>query len=146
MSTIIDPGNMPSDVSINPETGHPNQRTTPEHKFVRAYAREGMVIIVGKVGDKEVESMISRKEAIHRATAVNDMIPHTPHSSDAREYSRIVEQLMKAVYKARDQDGGHYTSARVSMAMASTDPRKPLFADVSGKGAASPLIGDNGEQ
>jgi hypothetical protein len=129
-------------VAINPETGHPNHRTTPEHKFLRAYARDGMVVVVGKVGDQEVENEITRREAISRATAVNDMVPKTPYSDDAKEYSRIVEQLMKAIHKARDQDGGRYTSARVSMAMASTDPRSPLFANTSSKGSISPMIGD----
>jgi len=147
MSKIIDPSdmNIPSDVSINPETGNPNHRTTPIYKFKRCYARDGMVVVVGTVGKEDVERMITRREAIYRARAVNDMIPKANYSDEAAEYGRMVEEFMRAITKAKKQDGGKYKSTQVSMAMASTDPTKPLFADASGKtGPASPLIGEGG--
>jgi len=124
MATILDANG----VAVNPETGNPDHRTTPIHSFKRAYARGGMVVIVGMVGSEEVEREINRSEAITRAKAVNDMIPKLEYSSDKKLYHFMVESIMAAIIKAKEDDGGKYTSSSVSMhgTALSSDPRVPV--------------------
>ena len=104
-----------------------NERTLPEHKIKDIYARGGMVVVVGEVGGQEQVSEITRSNAIARAQAINMMIPNSKYASDARKLTKIVEMFMVAITKARENDKGKYTSMKVSAAMASMDPRSPLF-------------------
>jgi len=107
---------MSDDVSINPETGNPNFRTTPEHKVTKVYAHNGMVVVCAKVGDQDVESIIERREAIHRAQAISDMAKRAKYQSDHDEQMDIVEMFIEAIKKAKEQaDGQGYKSARVAM-------------------------------
>lgn len=129
-----------SNVAINPETGNPQSRTLPEHKIIHVYARNGMVVVVGKVGDKDVEYEITRGEAINRAKAINEMIPGTRWASDVQDLSEIVAKFIEAVKQAKSQDGGTYTSFAVGQALASSDPRDPLFNDTNAKANSMPSI------
>lgn len=107
-----------SEVAIDPKTGNPVVRTTPEHAIKRVYAHNGMVVVVGKAGDQEVENIIDRREAISRAQALSDMVKHLTYSSDTTELQRLVESFIEAIKKAKEQEGGQYRSTSVSMFVA----------------------------
>jgi hypothetical protein len=128
-----------SNIAINPETGNPQSRILPDHKVKEIYARNGMVVVVATVGDKDVATEITRPEAINRAKAINEMIPGMRYASDVQEHQRLVEMFMEAIIKAKGQDGGTYTSFAVKQAIASTDPRDPLFTDTK-PGASMPSL------
>lgn len=102
-------------VAIDPKTGNPVVRTTPDHKIKRVYANNGMVVVVGLVGDQEVENIITRAEAIYRAQAISDMIKNTKYSSDVSELQDLVESFIEAIQKAKEQEGTKYTGQSISM-------------------------------
>lgn len=114
-------------MNIDPRTGHPKHRVTPEHKVGDIYARDGMVVVVGAIGDQEVERTITREEAMFRTRAVDEMLGRTKHASERRKLQQIIDRFMKAVATAEAQDQGKYTPFEMKEALASIDPRKPLF-------------------
>lgn len=103
------------DVAIDPKTGNPVLRTTPEHKIKRVYAHNGMVVIVGTVGDQETESIVDRKEAIYRAQAISDMAKKSKYSSDVSELQELVSMFIEAIKKAAEQANKPYSAISVSM-------------------------------
>jgi hypothetical protein len=105
-------------VAINPNTGNPVIRTTPDHAIKRVFARNGEVVIVGEIGGQEVERIIERKEAIHRAQALSDMAKKARHDSDHKELISLVEGFIAAIKQAKEQAGGQYKSTSVSMFIA----------------------------
>ena len=42
-----------SDVAIDPKTGNPIVRTTPEHKLKNVYAKNGLVVVVPAEADPD---------------------------------------------------------------------------------------------
>lgn len=105
-------------VAINPNTGNPVIRTTPEHSIKRVYAHNGMVVIVGEVGGQETERIVDRKEAIHRAQALSEMAKRAQDSSDHSMLINLIETFIEAIKKAKEQEGGKYKSTNVSMFIA----------------------------
>lgn len=105
----------PGDVAIDPKTGNPVMRTTPEHKIKRVYAHNGMVVIVGEVGGFDVERIVDRKEAVYRAQALSDMAAKSKYSSDHDELMTIVDMFIEALKHAAEQAGKPYTGVSVSM-------------------------------
>jgi len=103
------------EVAIDPKTGNPVNRVTPEHRIKRVYAHNGMVVVVGEVGGQEVESIIDRKEAIYRAQAVSDMAKKSKYASDTDEFQEIVSMFIEAVKKAAEQANKPYKGISVSM-------------------------------
>jgi len=104
-----------NDVAIDPKTGNPIIRTTPEHKIKRIYAHNGMVVIVGDVGGSDVENIVDRREAIYRAQSISDMAKKAKYASDYEELMAIVEMFIEAIKLAKEQSGKPYTSVSVSM-------------------------------
>lgn len=102
-------------VAIDPRTGNPTSRTTPEHKIKRIYARTGAVVIVGEVGGQDVESVVTRQEAIYRAQALSDMSRNSKYSSDFDELQGIVQMFIEAIKTAAEQEGKKYKSLSVAM-------------------------------
>ena len=114
---------MENAVAIDPKTGNPVIRTTPEHHIKRVYAVNGMVVVVGDVGGTEVENVIDRKEAIYRAKAISDMAKKTKYSSDFDELMQIVEMFIAATRQAKEQAGSKYKSVFVSMSGMDSAPK-----------------------
>lgn len=106
-------------VAIDPKTGNPVHRTTPEHCIKKVYAHNGMVVIVGDVGGQDVENIIDRKEAIYRAQALSDMAKNQKYASDHQATLALVDQFVEAIRKAKEQSGSQYKSQAVSMFVAS---------------------------
>lgn len=104
------------DVAIDPKTGNPVVRTTPDHKIKRVYAHNGMVVVVGDVGGFDVENIVDRREAIYRAQALSDMASKSKYSSDHDELMTLVDMFIEAIKKAKEQeDGMSYKGVSVSM-------------------------------
>ena len=103
------------DVAIDPKTGNPTVRTTPEHKITRVRAVNGMVAITGIVGDVEVENIVDRKEAIYRAQAISSMAEKSKYSSDVNELQGLVQQFIEAIRQAAEQANKPYSGVAVSM-------------------------------
>ena len=103
------------DVAINPETGNPVMRTTPEHKLKRVYAKNDMVVIVGVVDGADVENVIERREAISRAQSLSEMAEVTKYPSDRLELQDLVEQFITAIRQAKEYTGTGYKSTSVAM-------------------------------
>lgn len=118
---------------------NPMSRKTPIHRVTNVHAEGGMVCIEGVVGDKASKKLVTRREAIARARALIDMMGRMTYPSDISETQRVVDMFVKAIEIAKKQDGGRYTSTRVSMAISSMDPSSPLF---SGNKQVAPAHGD----
>lgn len=103
------------DVAIDPKTGNPIMRTTPEHRIKQVYAHNGMVVIVARVGEQETERIVDIQEAIFRATAIRDMGRKLTYSSDIDENQKLVEMFIDAIQKAKEQQGSKYVGVGVSM-------------------------------
>ena len=121
----IDPRFRMGDESNDPVFSQ--SRTTPIHKVKDIRAEGGMVAIYGLVGDKETKTLVTRREAVLRARALNEMTARMTYTSDIRENQEMVEMFIKAIDQAKRNDGGKYTATSVSMAMSSMDPSSPLF-------------------
>jgi glucokinase len=106
---------MAIETAINPQTGNPVVRTTPEVKIKRVYAHNGMVVIVGDVGGTDVENIVDRKEAIYRAQALSDMAKKAKYSSDYDDLMSLVDMFVDAIQKAKEQEGSRYKAVSVSM-------------------------------
>ena len=104
-----------NNVSIDPNTQNPTERTTPEHKIKLVRAHGSMVAIIGIVGDKEVENIVDRVEAIQRAQALSDMVQHLKYASEVRDLQELIEQFIVAIKQARINAGSGYKSKSVSM-------------------------------
>lgn len=112
---------------------YPQSREKPEMKIKEIYARTGGVVVAGTEGDRPVQQTITRREAILRARAINEMIPGMTYSSDVKEAQRIVEMFVNAITKAKEQEGQMYKSVSVSMATASIN-KEGAFAPKKKKG------------
>jgi hypothetical protein len=104
-----------ANVAIDPKTNNPVIRTTPEHKIKNVYAKNGMVVIVGDVGGKDVERIVDRREAIARAQALNEMADKSKYSSDRDELQNLVCLFIEAIKQAAEQAGKPYKAISVSM-------------------------------
>ena len=105
----------------------PAYRTDPERKVTGISARLGMVCVEYSHGGISKEDTITRSEALNRAKAISDMVKIMKYSDERQDLQKMVEDFIEAIAKAKEQDGGKYTSTSVSMAGASTDPNDPLF-------------------
>lgn len=93
----------------------PEHRTIPIHAIKEIYAKEGSVVIVGRVGGEEKEVVLTRKEAIERAQALSQMRPILKDSSDQKSVQDIIEEFIVAIKQAKKQAGDSYNSVRVAM-------------------------------
>jgi len=103
------------DVAIDPSTGNPVMRTTPEHKLKRVYANGVNVVVVGEIGGQETSSVIPRAEAISRARAINEMATKAKYSDEHDHLVAMVEQFIEAIQKAKENEGGQYTGISIGM-------------------------------
>lgn len=78
-------------------------RETPEYKVKRVYAKDGMVVVVSKIGDQDVERTITRSAAIQRAQEISAMVSKQVYSSDKKELLTIIERFIVAIKKASEQ-------------------------------------------
>jgi len=101
-------------------------RQTYEHKVVRIYAREGLVIVVYKIDGNEHALSITRREAIARARVINESISRMKYQSDIERARNLVESFIKTVNMARKQTGSMYASSRVSMAVVTMDDKSDV--------------------
>lgn len=102
------------DVALDPKTGNPVMRTTPEYKIKRVYAHNANVVIVGSVGGQDTERVVDRKEAIARAQALSEM-SKKQSGSDFDETLTLVEMFVEAIKKAKENSGKPYKAISVSM-------------------------------
>lgn len=111
---MLDPNLRKAGQWKDPEV--PGERTLPEHKVLRVYARNGYVCVVGLVGEKEKTDILTIREAITRARALSEMCQNMKYRDEVRKVQNIIEQFREAVMQAKAQIGESYKSASIKIA------------------------------